>query len=365
MSKRDAATDGSGDTLWGVTQRTYQNYHKMHKGCKKCSHSVMQMTTQEHKDIFYKMYWKRFNIERLPPRVAWVVMDFAVNGGRPTTWKFEAARKIGIKFSSTEDFYRKINRLSPQQEDVYLHKLIGLKANYYGEIIERSFQRRKNAALKQGLSNNAAVLKAARSSLMRFHDGWQNRLIELACAVELEPNQDYFSTAYLVPRELKPPLNKRYGIDFGLTPNREGYLEAKVDGTPSLQQRYDDLKIVTKTKGVRLVNTGSNIGSAETSKEFKQAYRSLEWVIRAAEKNPNTSLKPQHINALIVRLQKLRDYYKVGFLKNLGSGFNYGSMYRSLKKVLNLLEASSSNGLQLSSTNKHAFEELLSKLKER
>jgi hypothetical protein len=108
----NALHDAGGPTKWGVTQRTYTAWRQA-RGL--VPQSVVAMTESECRRIYFYNYWLASGSDRLPPVVALVHFDAAVNHGinkartlleqvrgptpEMTAWRYIKARRklyIGI-----------------------------------------------------------------------------------------------------------------------------------------------------------------------------------------------------------------------------------------------------------------------------
>lgn len=76
--------DPGGATNRGVIQETYNTYRRR-KGLP--GQSVRHITMREVEDIYYTMYWKtdKYDLDRLPFKLAQTVFDWHVNSGRGIT----------------------------------------------------------------------------------------------------------------------------------------------------------------------------------------------------------------------------------------------------------------------------------------
>lgn len=74
----DNAADRGGITKYGVTIPTMTEY----LGRQATPSDIRALTRDTAIDVYYKLYWLRPKINSLPPALAEVVFDFAVNSGR-------------------------------------------------------------------------------------------------------------------------------------------------------------------------------------------------------------------------------------------------------------------------------------------
>lgn len=83
--------DTGGATMYGVTQATYNSYRKM---AGKPTQSVRNITHEEARDLYDKMYWKEARCDRLPWPISYMVFDAAVNSGpsRGIKWMQEGLK---------------------------------------------------------------------------------------------------------------------------------------------------------------------------------------------------------------------------------------------------------------------------------
>lgn len=70
--------DSGGATNKGVTQSVYNDYRKQHSQDER---SVLYITNDEVREIYYKNYWLAAQCDKLPPGLGLCVFDFAVNSG--------------------------------------------------------------------------------------------------------------------------------------------------------------------------------------------------------------------------------------------------------------------------------------------
>lgn len=61
--------DPGGETNWGICKRDFPHL------------DIRNLTKEEAKDIYYKKYWKAAKCDQLPPAVAFVMLDGAINQG--------------------------------------------------------------------------------------------------------------------------------------------------------------------------------------------------------------------------------------------------------------------------------------------
>jgi len=62
-------SDPGGETKYGISKRAYPEI------------DIVSLTEEDAEEIYYRDYWSRIKGDDLPPAVACVVMDYAVNSG--------------------------------------------------------------------------------------------------------------------------------------------------------------------------------------------------------------------------------------------------------------------------------------------
>jgi lysozyme family protein len=77
--------DPGGATMRGITQRTYDTYRRG-QGLPK--QTVRDIATDELRDIYKSMYWDVIQADKLPPALALVAFDCAVNQGPARALEF-------------------------------------------------------------------------------------------------------------------------------------------------------------------------------------------------------------------------------------------------------------------------------------
>lgn len=74
----DHPEDNGGETMWGITHRTYDAYRRA-KGLP--TQSVQEITRSEMIEIYRREYWDAVRGDDLPAGVDYAIFDFAVNSG--------------------------------------------------------------------------------------------------------------------------------------------------------------------------------------------------------------------------------------------------------------------------------------------
>jgi lysozyme family protein len=75
--------DPGGETNWGISKRSYPSV------------DIKALTVDEAKAIYQRDYWERAQCSKLPPNIAYLVFDAAVNSGIGQSIRF-LQRAIGV-----------------------------------------------------------------------------------------------------------------------------------------------------------------------------------------------------------------------------------------------------------------------------
>ena len=75
--------DPGGETKWGISKRSYPNL------------IIKELTEEDAFNIYYRDFWLRLGMDRLPDGVQFQLFDFAVNSGIETAIRY-FQRSLGI-----------------------------------------------------------------------------------------------------------------------------------------------------------------------------------------------------------------------------------------------------------------------------
>lgn len=128
--------DHGGATNYGVTQRVYDAYRKTNK--KGTLVGVKDITMEEVEDIYFSEYWLQAKCDKLPPHLAIVVFDTAVNSGVGRASKFlqrvVGASEDGIIGKGTLAL---VATACTPDDMAVTNKYIDIKIQFYKDIVER------------------------------------------------------------------------------------------------------------------------------------------------------------------------------------------------------------------------------------
>lgn len=140
--------DPGGATMWGVTQRVYDNYRKSKK---QKPQPVKQINPAERDAIYRNLYWGPIKGDQLPAGIDYTVFDGAVNSGNSQSIKW-LQRALGNAYNGTIDGVMGVLTLAAV-----------LANNDHDALIARIIERR------------TAFLKALKT-WKTFGKGWMNRV---------------------------------------------------------------------------------------------------------------------------------------------------------------------------------------------
>lgn len=104
------AADHGGATMYGVTQGTYDQYRK---GGNKPAASVRNITKEEARDLYDKMYWRGAGCDKLPWPISYLTFDAAVNSGTGRAAKWTQSG-LGVEADGV---------IGPKTTQVAVHKI--------------------------------------------------------------------------------------------------------------------------------------------------------------------------------------------------------------------------------------------------
>jgi lysozyme family protein len=145
--------DAGGDTVWGVTQATYDQYRDWRKQPRR---SVYKMTLQEREDVYWRLYWSPSSCDVLSPRIAIAHFDAAVLPGPGAAPRLLQAA-CGVKVDG-QIGPKTLAAVRVMQEERLLEQMQAVRRGYF---IARSFIRPANRVFLQGWMNRTyRLLKA-------------------------------------------------------------------------------------------------------------------------------------------------------------------------------------------------------------